>query len=335
MKKGFINILLAIGIVGAFALGAFAYHKAQLAEDVKLGAQVYTTQLSDTLGTFRNQVNSSTANLNTELENVSSTVINLSSTLNLVPVANGGTGITTTPSNAQFLSASGTSPAWKTLSFGAGLNTTTTATSVQINTTGLDPTANYAWSGTNTYSTGTQTFKVTTTFQSSTIFTGPLTASNTATFNASATFNGLIDLTNATISSTLLYTTSSILAPPGGSLACNGATLFGSTTTIQSDGTQRAAITLSGGFMYSNGGTQISATTANLLVDGTTSISSGYSVQAVGAGAGAGLALSTTTGVLSVGAHTINASFTNTGSAGCANVGTLSLSGFVVMIRTR
>jgi hypothetical protein len=185
-RKGFsalfvIGAVLAIG--GLLLLANYAYHKSPA--DLG-GAQVYQTQLSDTFNTFRQQVNSSTQNLNTELETVSGTIAaygTITSQNIPLPANAGGTGTTTLPSNAQFLSASGTAPTWKTVTFGAGMAVTTTATSVAINTNGIDQTANYAWSGNNTHS-GSETFNSSTAIGAG----GTLTDNASTTFNSTTTF---------------------------------------------------------------------------------------------------------------------------------------------------
>lgn len=51
-------------------------------------------------------------------------------------VANGGTGTSTTPTDSQILSASGTTPTWKTLIAGTNVTIATSSTSTTINATG-------------------------------------------------------------------------------------------------------------------------------------------------------------------------------------------------------
>jgi hypothetical protein len=171
--NGFVEIaLLIVAAAALLGLGAFAYSK-YTKENQTGTAVVYTTQLSDTIGTFRTEVNSSTANLNTQLDSLSSTVSafgNITSQNIPLPVNAGGSGTTTLPTDAQFESAVGSTPTWKTLIFGGGLVTTTTATSVSINTAGIDPTQNYAWTGNNTHS-GSETFTSSTEFTGSNLFT--------------------------------------------------------------------------------------------------------------------------------------------------------------------
>lgn len=196
--SGFAGIALMISIalisVSAAAFTALEARivKQKIEEAMNLGATVYTTQLSDTFGTFRNQVNSSTANLNTQLNALSSTVSALGtmSTVNSpAPVANGGTGTSTTPANSQFLIASGTTPTWKTLASSTGITLAFNSTTVVIGTTGFDNTANINFTGNNT-STGTHTFQGTSTFTSAatTTFTSPVLISSSARFNVSTTF---------------------------------------------------------------------------------------------------------------------------------------------------
>jgi hypothetical protein len=168
---------------------------------------------------------------------------------------------------------------------------------------------------------------------STTTLNGSTTISGALTDTATATFSGTVDLTSATVSSTLFYSTSTALSPPTGQ-SCNAATSWGTTSTIVSDGTQRAVINLAGGFMFSGGGSQVSGITLILFVDGSSVGSNSYSAQSVGAGAGAGWGISTITAVLGSGSHTINASLSNTGSAGCAGISS-QLTGSAFLIRTR
>lgn len=176
-RKGYIQILLLIGIAAAFALGVVAYKKADDAqkkqdEQPKLGAQVLDTQHTDTLGTFRTNVNTSIDNLNTEVEVNSGTIHSYGNIVNEnIPLRQsaGGLGSVTLPTDGQFLSANNSSATWKTFVFSAGLNSTNTATSVQIGTAGFDNTANIQFKGTNTHSSGTETFAATSTFASNTV----------------------------------------------------------------------------------------------------------------------------------------------------------------------
>ena len=161
-NKGFISLLL-VGIVAVAALGLAGYEWYQNQQTPKLGASIQT-QLTDTLGTFRTNVNTSFTQTDAAIAAITSTQAtygNIVTQNTPLGTAVGGTGTTTIPSANQFLSAAGTNPAWKTFIFGGGLLSTTTATSVTLNTSGLDPTANYAWTGNNTHA-GSETFSSTT-----------------------------------------------------------------------------------------------------------------------------------------------------------------------------
>lgn len=167
-RKGFVDYILA-ALFAVIAVGAGVlytrYEIAKQEQQPTFGAQVYTTQLSDTINTFRNEVNSSTANLNTELEQVSSTVLalgNLSTLNSPLPVANGGTGTTTVPTDSQIMSASGGTPTWKVLVAGSGITIATSTTSTTLSTPGFNPAGNFSFTGNNTHS-GTETFNGTTT----------------------------------------------------------------------------------------------------------------------------------------------------------------------------
>jgi hypothetical protein len=164
-RRAFVNLLVLLGVAAVFALAGFAYEK-NIAEQQKFGSTVLQTQLTDTIGTFRTNVNSSLSSIATDVATITSTQATYGNLVTLnspLPVANGGLGATTAPSNAQFLSASGTQPAWKTFTFGGGIISTTTPTSVTIDTTGLDATVNYNWTGTHTFSSGTVSLNATTT----------------------------------------------------------------------------------------------------------------------------------------------------------------------------
>lgn len=179
-RNGFLAIAIALGLaVIALGISLYVGYEAQK-NPPTLSAVVYTTQLSDTIGTFRNEVNSSTANLNTELETVSGTINaygNIVSQNTPLGVTVGGTGTTTVPSAGQFLSTSGTIPTWKVLASSTGITLTTNATSVIIGTAGFDNTASINFTGNNT-------------FAGSSTFNGNTIINGTGTFNGSAIFNG-------------------------------------------------------------------------------------------------------------------------------------------------
>lgn len=234
--KGFVGIFVLAGaaIISLLVSAAFVrYETNKTAEEQKLGATVYTTQLTDTINTFRQQVNSSTANLNTELSAVSSTILSYGTIVSQnspLPTAAGGTATTTAPSNAQFLSANGTSPAWKTLIVGAGLNSTTTATTTQIGTTGFDNTADISFTGNNSFS-NTSTFN------------------GVVIFNATTTFN-----TTTTFSKSLITTASTSLATArvGGAASPNAQTLLSVGTSTNVFSVQNNGLVVVGGHLIAS-----------------------------------------------------------------------------------
>lgn len=178
-RKGFAQFIVLFALA-AISIGAALYANYKLSQSPKFGATVYTTQLSDTINTFRQEVNSATANLNAQLVSVSTTVSGLG-TLSAVnsptPVANGGTGMSTAPTNAQFLAASGTTPTWKTLVASSGITLVNTPTSTIISTPGFDNTANIAFTGNNTHA-GTETFNSSTVFNATTTLPATTTLIN-------------------------------------------------------------------------------------------------------------------------------------------------------------
>jgi len=224
--RGFASVLLVLALAALIGIGLYAYSK----YSTPTGGTSVQTQLSDTLGTFRTNTNTNFSNIDSEIASITSTQASYG-TMALVnspvPVVNGGTGTTTVPSNAQFLSASGTSPAWKTLTFGSGLNSTTTATSVQISTQGIDTTANYTWSGSHSFAS-------TTTF----------TASGTVTFNGTTTVNGNVSFANFPTVATTSPTSSLQLAPKG-YVDANLPTLYSTTTVLSASAGQNINATSS------------------------------------------------------------------------------------------
>lgn len=177
-KKGFFTVEALV--LGTILLAGLVYIHQKTTNEVKLGATVYTTQLSDTMNTFRLQVNSSTANLNTELSTVSSTVINLSSTLNLVPIANGGTGTSTTPLPERFLVGNGSRYELRQFVASSGLTLTTSSNSWTLSTQAIDTSQNFTWTGTHTF---TNALNATGTSNKISITTATSTATTTDSFN--------------------------------------------------------------------------------------------------------------------------------------------------------
>lgn len=182
MKKGFASLELVVGL-GILLTLVFLFIGYKFRNTgPSLGAVVYTTQLSDTLGTFRNQVNSSTANLNTQLVAVSSSVSTLNTLTNLLPIANGGTNTTTIPANNVFMMGNGTGYAFRTLSSSTGITLTYTATTTIIGTAGFDSTANIAFTGNNTFA-NSSTFNGLVNLNATTTVTGATTFKNAPTIN--------------------------------------------------------------------------------------------------------------------------------------------------------
>ena len=156
---------------------------------LQLGATIATTSQSDTIGTFRTNVNTSLENLNNQLNSVSSTVGtygNLALENSPLAVLKGGTGTTTVPTEGKFFVSNGTTPTWKTATFGGGLTYTTTTTGFTLNTAGIDSSANYTWTGGHIFS-------------ASSTFTGGLFSNSTSTLG-----NTIIGGTTSTINSTNL-----------------------------------------------------------------------------------------------------------------------------------
>lgn len=189
-KLGFVGISLLIAVAATSLLAAIstAYRVREL-ENERLGATTFTTQLTDTINTFRLQVNSSTANLNAELATVSTTARGVSSTidLNFSPtiVAKGGTGTTTVPTDGQMFGAFGTTPMWKNI-VGVGVTVSSTASSTVFTTQGVNLADDYAWTGLHTF---TQLRSNSSTLATTTQ-NGPTTINGTLTSNASTTHNG-------------------------------------------------------------------------------------------------------------------------------------------------
>jgi hypothetical protein len=227
-NKGFVALLL-VGIVAVAALGLAGYEWYSN-HNQKLGAVVTDTQLTDTLGTFRTNTNTNIDNINAELNGVSTTIGTYGNLVTLnSPLASiyGGTGLSAAPSANQFLSASGTSPAWKTITWGSGLNSTTTATSVQISTQGIDTTANYNWTGLHTFTSLTSastTLNGTTTFANTPFGTTNIWGvgnDGSSTLNTSSTLTRDYYYTNLTISSGTVLNTANYRLFVSGTLTVN------------------------------------------------------------------------------------------------------------------
>ena len=162
----------------------------------RLGVTIATTSQSDTIGTFRTNVNTSLENIKTDLESVSST----QGTYGTIVVENtplatnkGGTGTSTLPTDGKILSANGSTPTWKTLTSDGSITIATTTTSTQISTAGVNTAANFNWTGVHTFSAGV-TSTATTTLATTTM-TGTLqfgTVYPTATTSTTPTDDNLI-----------------------------------------------------------------------------------------------------------------------------------------------
>ena len=159
----------------------------------RLGVTIATTSQSDTIGTFRTNVNTSLENIKTDLESVSSTqgtygtIVTEDTPLRIVK---GGTELSTYPSDSQLLSANGTSTAWKTLTSDGSITIATTTTSTQISTAGVNTADNFNWTGVHTFSAGV-TSTATTTLTGTTTISGITTLSgNTISINGTTTFSG-------------------------------------------------------------------------------------------------------------------------------------------------
>jgi len=238
--KGFLNIALAIGL-GALALGIslFGIYKAN---DIRLGATVYTTQLTDTIGTFRNQVNSSTANLNAELVAVSTTIHTYGTIVTAnspLPIANGGTATTTAPSANQFFSANSAVPTWKSLVAGSGMTISSGNTSTVFSTQGIDTTSTFSWTGLHTFLGGL--------ISNSSSFTGVLSATGTLTLGGNITFNTNPTMPNNFPNGLIAASTTDISAP-----ANTTTTIFSVTIPTSTIATQGSMVEI---FVEISGGT--------------------------------------------------------------------------------
>ena len=150
----------------------------------RYGATIATTALSDTIGTFRTNVNTSLENLNTELGNVSSTIHAYGSIVSVdspVPVANGGTATTSVPSAGQLLIGNGSGYSLGSIAAsGTKTHVYNSAGAIAISSDEVDEADSYSWTGGHT-------------FASSVVVTGNSTLASTtitgmATFASSASF---------------------------------------------------------------------------------------------------------------------------------------------------
>lgn len=204
--RGFaeIVVLIAFGVIAVASL-LYAAHESQMSKQATFGATVYTTQLSDTIGTFRTQVNSSTANLNTELVAVSTTIHAYGTIVSQntpLGVSVGGTGTTTVPAANQYLESDGTRFQLKTIVASSGIAVTRTATATLISTLGFDATLNIGFTGNNT-------------FAGSSTFNGITIIAATTTINGITTVNQLMTFNSFPVAATTTPTSSLQLAPKG------------------------------------------------------------------------------------------------------------------------
>lgn len=151
--SGFSLIIVPI-VIATIALIGVAYLGYQYQRQSETGGTSIQTQLTDTIGTFRTNSNTNFSTIDSEIAAITSTQAsygNLATLNSPLPTANGGTGTTTIPSDTQFFSAAGTTPTWKSVIFGSGLLSTTTATSVTIGSAGFNNTANISFTGNDSF----------------------------------------------------------------------------------------------------------------------------------------------------------------------------------------
>jgi len=119
-NKGFTNILaiIAIGVATILSSAFYVSYKTnQVLEQTKtdvLGATILQTEITDTIGTFRTNVNTSITNLNNALSNTTSTNpghLHTTSTITgityLKPISEGGTGLTSSGNSGNVLTSNG------------------------------------------------------------------------------------------------------------------------------------------------------------------------------------------------------------------------------------
>lgn len=119
-NKGFLPILavIAVAVVAVVSSAFYVRYEVNKIEqaniqanlEARLGATVYITQLTDTINTLRLQVNSSTANLNTQL----TTGIESGFISGTIAIAKGGTNLTT--SSIRYTTLVSTGSGWETTS---------------------------------------------------------------------------------------------------------------------------------------------------------------------------------------------------------------------------
>ena len=130
--RGFIStiVIALLGVVSVFSLGLYAEYKVeQIKKDViekevelikqNLGASASTTQLTDTIGTFRNNVNGSLERINSALSDTTSTdpghVHTSSAVSGTIAIAQGGFGTSSIPLDGQIPVGSSSAYAFTTL----------------------------------------------------------------------------------------------------------------------------------------------------------------------------------------------------------------------------
>lgn len=143
MRKGFIN-LLVLGIAGLIALCAVAYVNVKVQElntvsqtqNQKFGSVVTQTQLTDTLGTFRTNVNNSLTSLQADLNNTTSTdpghKHTTSSITGVFGYSSGGSGNSATPTNGQLNIGNGSGYTLANLTGGSGITVTNGAGTITL-----------------------------------------------------------------------------------------------------------------------------------------------------------------------------------------------------------
>ena len=182
----FLSIILSIAVAAYVAIPSFLAPK--------LGT-ITLTELSNTIGTFRTNVNTELLELDQDLRFTTTTdpghKHSTSTLTGVFGASQGGIATTTAPSNGQFLGASSSVPTWKTLTASGTLDISHTATSVIIGASSFSEASSYTLTGSNTYS-GTSTFtgNVNIANTSTSISSTNLNISSTSTFNGTSTFTG-------------------------------------------------------------------------------------------------------------------------------------------------
>ena len=195
MNKGFFNIVTVVlaGVALIVASGFFVRSgiDRQWSDTVTtLLGTVSTTQLTDTINTFRTNVNGDLFNLNADLRYTTTTdpghKHTTSTTTGVFSGTNGGIGTTTLPSDAQYFGANGTVPTWKAFIGTGAITITPTTTSTIINSTAFSTSTAYNWSSLQTFQGGVTSTAATTlsgnnTFSGTTTISAPLTISGNVT----------------------------------------------------------------------------------------------------------------------------------------------------------